>query len=357
MDHLKTFFLAFFLSFLLSFFSIFLTRSVFIKLGFYRERKSRGEKDLHKNEKVPQTGGVNLLLSLLASLAFLEIDRSLILFFAGGIFLVLFGMIDLKKELSSGFQFVIFLISGVFLVSAGFGIDFLRNPFGDLISLKILEIPILEISGITYHITLPADILTIIWNFILINAINFADGADGIVGSISASASIILILVSTKFEQIENIILGISLLGSILGFLIFNSYPSSIMLGGSGSFLIGYFFAGLSLLSGGKLVTALTVLLLPTVDAFYVILKRLLERRKPWVGGADHLHHRLLKLGVSVWKIDIFYGIITFLIGIPTIFFETYGKFFSIIFIVAFLLIFELFVDLKLNKKKIQNLL
>jgi UDP-GlcNAc:undecaprenyl-phosphate/decaprenyl-phosphate GlcNAc-1-phosphate transferase len=89
------------------------------------------------------------------------------------------------------------------------------------------------------------------------------------------------------------------LAGSLIGFLPYNFHPARTFLGTGGVFAIGYALAVLSVIGTAKVAVALLVLGVPIIDTFWIIIRRLSERRSPFSPDRGHFHHRLLDLGLS----------------------------------------------------------
>ena len=99
------------------------------------------------------------------------------------------------------------------------------------------------------------------------------------------------------------------LLGATAGFLVYNLHPASIFLGDSGSLLIGFSLAALTLTTGHRspgmsevltiVAGPVLVLLVPIFDTTLVTLSRWMSGRSPAEGGADHTSHRLVAIGLS----------------------------------------------------------
>src|SRR5262249_44101361 len=99
------------------------------------------------------------------------------------------------------------------------------------------------------------------------------------------------------------------LLGAVGGFLVYNMHPASIFMGDSGSLLLGFSFAAVTLNISGttagrtdllSIVAApVLVLLIPIFDATLVTLSRWFSGRRASQGGRDHSSHRLVALGLS----------------------------------------------------------
>lgn len=144
---------------------------------------------------------------------------------------------------------------------------------------------------------------TVFWIVGMMNAINWSDGIDGLAASITLVATIILFL-HTYFRpsgdpQFTISLLAIALAGAIVGFLIFNWHPASIIMGDTGSMFIGFALATISIIGGAKIATALLALGVPILDTAWVILYRVMHGRSPVNADRGHLHHRLLDAGLS----------------------------------------------------------
>lgn len=155
-------------------------------------------------------------------------------------------------------------------------------------------------------VSLPLTIavgFTIFWIVGMMNAVNWSDGLDGLAGSITLVASVILFL-HTYFRpsgdpQFTISLLAIALAGAIAGFLPFNWHPSRIIMGDSGAMFLGFALATVSIIGGAKIATALLALGVPILDTAWVIIFRIMHGRSPAVADRGHLHHRLLDAGLS----------------------------------------------------------
>jgi UDP-GlcNAc:undecaprenyl-phosphate GlcNAc-1-phosphate transferase len=93
--------------------------------------------------------------------------------------------------------------------------------------------------------------------------------------------------------------MSFTLAGALVGFLFFNFHPARLFLGTTGVTFLGTMIAVLSIFGTAKLSTALLVLAVPILDTFYVIVRRLLQRRPPFAPDRGHLHHRLVDVGMT----------------------------------------------------------
>jgi UDP-N-acetylmuramyl pentapeptide phosphotransferase/UDP-N-acetylglucosamine-1-phosphate transferase len=78
-------------------------------------------------------------------------------------------------------------------------------------------------------------------------------------------------------------------------------------MGSSGSMVLGYALASLSILAPAKVATALLVLGIPIIDVGWLSIQRWRRRRNPMTAGRDHLHYRLLDVGFSQRQIVLLY--------------------------------------------------
>ena len=148
---------------------------------------------------------------------------------------------------------------------------------------------------------------TFLWILAIPNAFNLLDNMDGLAGGIGLIAASFMAIHFFADRQLFLHQLGLVLAAALLGFLIFNFKPARIYLGDSGSLLVGYLLAVLAVLGSRKAGTSLFVtivfpvvlLALPIFDTVMVSITRKLRGQSPFLGGKDHLSHRLVMLGMS----------------------------------------------------------
>ena len=135
----------------------------------------------------------------------------------------------------------------------------------------------------------------------MINSINFIDGLDGLSSGVALIAAVTLgaISLTAGVDQPFIAVLCFALAGALLGFLRWNFHPATVFVGTSGVMFIGYTLAVLSILGSAKVAVALLVLGVPIIDAFWIIVRRISQRRSPFSPDRGHLHHRLLDVGLS----------------------------------------------------------
>ena len=155
---------------------------------------------------------------------------------------------------------------------------------------------------------------------VMMNTVNWLDGLDGLADGIAAIFSLILFLAMLRQTpeqqpQISLAPLPLALLGATLGFLPYNFHPARVFMGSSGALLLGFALGSLGIIGGAKVATVLLVLAMPILDVAWLIVSRIRRGRSPVQGGRDHLHFRLLDLGLSQQQIVIGYWVISGLFG------------------------------------------
>ncbi len=114
-----------------------------------------------------------------------------------------------------------------------------------------------------------------------------------------------------------------------IGVLVFNFYPAKIFPGYSAT-VLGFLIGVLSITSGVKLATAVLVMGVPTVDAIFTIVRRLVAKKSPFWHDKGHLHHLLLDYGLGHRRIAAFYWAMSLILGLVAISASSRGKVFAI---------------------------
>ena len=245
---------------------------------------------------VPRSGGYAMLVALWLAVGLAYLGRpadvsaadgddwKLLGVLLGSLAILPLALVDDRKRLGPLPQLL-----GQFGIAAipvlfGLRMGSLASPFGAAIELPLwLDVP-----------------LTMLWIVGMINAINLIDVMDGLAAGIAAMAAIVLFTRSFWFGQYTIAVLPLALAGCALGYLPHNFHPARIFMGTSGSVLLGYWLATMSVIGGAKVGTAFVVLGVPILDTAWVIGRRLWKRRSPFKGGdGEHLPHRIHALGLS----------------------------------------------------------
>ena len=298
---LSTFGLLFYTALLLSLVFTPISNKIAYLLGVLDSPDSR---KIHTGS-VPRLGGLAMAVSLFLSLILcVKLTPFYLAFILGGAVIVFVGLMDDKVSISPRLKFLgeILAVLIFILMSGNQLVDF-GNPLG----LGVMK---------TGMLSLPITVFAMVG---CINALNLSDGLDGLAGGISAIALIFFLPLCFQSQHFYLLSLTIILFGVILGFLRYNNHPAKLFMGDSGSLLLGYSLAciSLSILQNPQKselrivpVTVLVLLGLPIVDTLYVMFRRLLKGKKLVSPDKTHLHHRLMAIGFShSTVVTIIYGL------------------------------------------------
>ena len=152
-----------------------------------------------------------------------------------------------------------------------------------------------------------ADVLiTVIWVVGICNSINFFDNLDGGAAGTAAISATFLTYLAINSGQAFVAALSIVVAGATLGFLIWNRAPARIYMGDAGALFLGVLLATLTIrlnpdtqTSIGSFATPILLLAIPILDTTVAVLSRLRRGVSPFLGGKDHLSHRLVRAGLS----------------------------------------------------------
>ncbi len=269
-------------------------------------------------EVVPCSGGLGIYLGFFGSLLLAlwarfipdqQRDTIVNLSFISAL-LVLLGIHDDKRGVSPYKKFLGQVIIVLGAIGFGLRINRFTNPFGGTFDLGWLGIPI-----------------TLFWFLGFINTINLIDGLDGLSSGIVAITSLTLLLISFFFGDIVFSIMIAALAGTTLSFLRFNLFhKKKIFLGDNGSMLLGLLLGSIAIIGSregavfGVLLITLLCLGIPIYDTATAISRRLKKGVPVFSPDDEHLHHRLLKDGISQREaVFVLYGV-TFILGLIGLF-------------------------------------
>lgn len=191
-----------------------------------------------------------------------------------------------------------------------------------------------------------STLLTAFFTVLLINAINFVDGLDGLAAGLGliAGGAILVFSLTVLHDQGGAVsayppaIISAALVGMCAGFLPHNFEPSRIFMGDSGSMLIGLLLAAASTSASGKInmslygtvdmvalmspiLVVIAAVFIPVLDLVWAVIRRLSQGRSPFSADKAHIHHRLLSLGhthrrtvlvLYLWVSAVAFGAVSF---------------------------------------------
>jgi UDP-GlcNAc:undecaprenyl-phosphate GlcNAc-1-phosphate transferase len=275
---------------------------------FFKISDSRlSDRHIHK-KGVLRLGGVAMIAAFVAVLFFdhrLVITNQLLGVLLACAVILFIGVYDDFKQLTWKSQLFLQIIVIAIVFLFGTHLAYISNPFGGVISFS---------GSVGYCIGI---ILAALWMIFIMNALNWVDGVDGLSGGITAIGAVTIFLLSLRPEvnQPPIAIVAITLLGVALSFLIFNFYPARIIAGTSGSMFMGFILGVIAIFAGAKIATTALVMVVPLMDAIWVMYERLRSGESLFLPDKRHLHFRLIQLGWNQWQICFLYYSITTLVA------------------------------------------
>jgi UDP-GlcNAc:undecaprenyl-phosphate/decaprenyl-phosphate GlcNAc-1-phosphate transferase len=260
---------------------------------------ARSSRKIH-GQPIPRLGGIAIVVAFYAPLlALLQFQtevgnlffaerQHVIGLFVGGVAIALLGLYDDLRGANAWKKFAVqFAVAGL-LYQLEFRIQEIANPLGDPIVLGWASLP-----------------FTVFWIVGVINAMNLIDGLDGLAGGVALVAVITTFLVSVQRGHPLMMLFSCALAGAIVGFLFYNFNPASIFMGDTGSMFLGFVLASTAIQTNQKASTAVAVLIpaialgLPIMDTLLAIGRRAIRGRPLFQADRDHIHHRLMALGLT----------------------------------------------------------
>lgn len=230
------------------------------------------------------------------------------------------GLWDLRRPLGPLPQLLAQILSAASAVGAGGVVArYVTNPAGGLLYLNQWEM---------FGIPLQGALLSIIWIVLLMNAVNFLDGVDGLASSVSAVGFLAIGAVSLLPQVNEPSVALPAFIaaGATLGFLFWNFPPARLYLGTPGAWFLGFLLAVLSLQGSSKIATLAVVGAIPLLDATSVALARIRRGSSPFRGDTSHLHHRLAARGWSPRTMLALYTVASVILGLAAVTLPTFAK-------------------------------
>jgi exopolysaccharide biosynthesis polyprenyl glycosylphosphotransferase len=283
---------------------------------------------------VPRLGGAAIILGFVAgvgaaallvpaSFSYLKFSPPALLSGLG--LIVLLGVYDDVRGIGSVGKLTVQFLASALVVSSNLEIRQLTIPFLKEIGLGMWSLPI-----------------TLLWLVGITNAINLLDGLDGLAAGVAAIVSGAFVGIGLYTGDGFLTMISASLTFACVGFLRYNFHPASIFMGDTGSLFLGFVLACVSLqvLQDStqdarplSLLVVVAALAVPIVDTSVAFFRRLKRGMHPLKADKEHIHHRLMDLGlthrqtvVAIYAISIFNAAVAFLLVVV-------GSLYAVLFI------------------------
>ncbi|MDX6154086.1 MraY family glycosyltransferase [Marinococcus sp. PL1-022] len=291
------------------------------------------DRKVHTGE-MARLGGLAIYVSFILGLFILKPENEYLPFiFAGGTLVFLIGALDDIKEQSAKVKLIAQLAAAIIVIVGGVQLEFINLPFGGVLELGFLSIPI-----------------TLLWIIGITNAINLIDGLDGLSAGVSAIVLATISALSIVQGDIFIVAMAIALLGGTLGFLVHNFHPAKLFMGDSGALFLGFMIAVIALL-GFKNVTVfslivpLLILAVPISDTLFAIIRRALQKQSFSTPDKSHLHHCLLRLGYSHRQTVLIIYLISAICSVAAVVFTLSTLWVSIVALLVMIIAIEILAE------------
>jgi UDP-GlcNAc:undecaprenyl-phosphate GlcNAc-1-phosphate transferase len=255
-----------------------------------------GPRRIHR-DPVPRLGGLALAAAVLGvawgarglpgPAASLDV-RPLLGLTLAAIPMLALGIVDDLRGTSPWVKLAIQTCAALVLVLFGYGVPVVTNPFDGGVASGAFNVP-----------------LTVVWVLVVTNAINLIDGLDGLASGAVLIAAAALWWVGRSHSDFYVMFIAALLIGATFGFLRYNFPPARVFMGDTGSQFLGLTLAAVSLLENRKGTATVTLLFplvamgVPIADSIVAFLRRLRRGRPVFHPDSQHIHHKLLRLGLS----------------------------------------------------------
>ncbi len=298
--------------------------------GRWRFMDLPGERKVHANP-IPRIGGIAFGFAALLSMFFwVPQDPIIPSVLLSAAIILGFGIWDDRANLNYRTKLIGQLLAVLVVVVIG--------------QIRFEQIPFFYEEEAPLWLTVP---LTVVFLVGASNAVNLSDGLDGLAGGLAFLSFAGIAYLAYLSHDTTVLVLAAGFLGGLLGFLRYNTYPARIFMGDAGSQLLGFSMGILVLLMGDPardpfpVSIGLLLLGLPFLDTIAVMGQRLAKGRSPFIGDRNHVHHKLLALGLSHHEaVIVIYGIQAVMVGLAyllrwqsdTLIFSMYGAFATAMF-------------------------
>lgn len=261
-------------------------------------------------------------------------------------------MIDVSPKVRLLFQILIWATIWITSIK----IWYVSNVFWWIINLETYNFTI-----IWHTIYLIPLLFTIIWYVFIFNALNWTDWIQWNTSWLSIISFLVLFLLWLKLYfnddyewWIENAIfimkMCIILVWVLIPFWYFD-FKGKILMWDSWTMFLGFMLATMAIIAWWKIATVMVVFWIYIVDAIYVIIRRLLNKKNPLKWDFTHLHHRLLDTWLSKNQVLTLTYSLSFLFGLTWLFLDKTWKIIVFLIIVIVVIFLNRIVELIIQKK------
>jgi UDP-GlcNAc:undecaprenyl-phosphate/decaprenyl-phosphate GlcNAc-1-phosphate transferase len=329
-------------------------------------------RDVH-TQPTPRLGGVAMFLGMLAAIG------------------VAWFVPPLRAAFGDTWQIATILLAALIIVILGvvddlWDLDWITKLAGQFIAAGVLafggtQILALPIGAIVVGSSFQSLIITVFAVVLVMNAVNFVDGLDGLVAGVAIIANGTFFVYTYLQQSVNNLsyfnlaaLITAVLIGICVGFLPVNFHPAKMFMGDSGALLVGLLMAVSAInvtgwIDPGSVATnridhsvvlvayipillPFAILVIPLLDFGLAVLRRLRAGKSPFSADRKHLHHRLLDMGHShLHAVLIFYAW-TLVASVGLLMFLFVPWWWAVVFIAVGLIVTSAFTLAPLSRRK-----
>lgn len=264
------------------------------------------------NKPMPYFGGLAIYVAIMACM-FVYMPHSSTNFhiMIGATILVFAGVVDDMYGMTAKAKLLLQIVAALIAIRGGIQIHFISNPLSE--------------TGISYLFDWLSFIITLFWIVGITNTINLIDGLDGLASGVASIAATTLLFTAARLGHDFIVMQCAIIAGASLGFLPFNFNPAKIFMGDTGSLLLGYMLAVTSVSGMVKSVAVVALAIpmfalgLPIFDTAFAIIRRYVNKKPIMEADKDHLHHKLMGVGLNQRQTVLIMYFISMLLGIVAV--------------------------------------
>lgn len=291
-----------------------------------------GEARRVHNRPIPRMGGLAIFLGFLLSvLLFVPMSRPLEGVLLGSVIIVATGAVDDVVSLKAWVKLLLQIAAACVAVYYGVRIEVLGNlnifSSNDYVTLASWSVPI-----------------TVLWIVGITNSVNLIDGLDGLAVGVSTISSLTMLVIALLVADSSVAVVLAALVGACIGFMPYNLNPAKIFMGDTGSLLLGYVLATMSVLGLFKFYALVSfavpvlAIAVPLFDTIFAFFRRLIHGQNPMHPDRGHFHHRLIDMGLSQKQAVAVLYTISAILGLAAVVITTSGELKALILILGFCL-------------------
>ncbi len=291
-----------------------------------------GEARRVHDHPILRMGGLAIFLGFLLSvLLFVPMSRPLEGILLGSVIIVATGAVDDVVSLKAWVKLLLQIAAACVAVYYGVRIDVLGNinifSSNDYVTLASWSVPI-----------------TVLWIVGITNSVNLIDGLDGLAVGVSTISSLTMLVIALLVADSSVAVVLAALVGACIGFMPYNLNPAKIFMGDTGSLLLGYVLATMSVLGLFKFYAVVSfavpvlAIAVPLFDTIFAFFRRLIHGQNPMHPDRGHFHHRLIDMGLSQKQAVAVLYTISAILGLAAVVITTSGELKALILILGFCL-------------------